>query len=314
MDTNDLKTYIKKYLAFTSIAKEDVITSEIENLEKTVESFKTYYDSGGIGFQFKTDDIVLENVFLGKFNVKVILDYSLRIVVQATPETNKYCSKLNTSISHPHVAHDSMCLGEVATMGKAALRDGRLDDAYTIVNNALHTYNENSPHVALKNWNGYICENCLSSGREQARQCNYCPEFHCQNCRKSCRSCDSRYHHSDEVECCKCKKENCPGCIDGIAKKHGKIICNKCKKFCNKCNVSLFDTTTGDYSNDLYCEPCKYFICIGCYEKTNVEEYGRNERCRKCVTMNCSRCGNYKPKTVRGICNSCTIKNVMECI
>src|SRR5678815_5899637 len=62
--------------------------------------------------------------------------------------------------THPHVRDHQLCAGDATVPIKAALREGRICDAFLAVNAVLHHYNPGSAYVSLDEWSGTPCADC----------------------------------------------------------------------------------------------------------------------------------------------------------
>src|SRR5205823_2635947 len=107
-----------------------------------------------------TDPIELEGVALGCFrivlgwkNLGQTRPYEV-IAEQPSPAAE------HEEVTHPHLQGGQLCEGEGAASIQAALREGRILDFFTIVQQILNTYNAASAHVPLDRWSGVPCRAC----------------------------------------------------------------------------------------------------------------------------------------------------------
>jgi hypothetical protein len=189
-----------------------------------------------------TGPITLEGVYLGPFRIKLGVDRlgDLRgslpyDVIALDPHPSSTCE----DVTHPHVSDEQLCEGDAHAAVTAALSDGRLLDFFTIVNNILHTYNPDSPHVTLLDWDGEPCYECgYVAGRDESYYCSYCGHVFCQECSTYCRSCDESVCLGCATECPICDELNCPNCI-GKCSQCGEQVCTACiqDELCPTCRA-----------------------------------------------------------------------------
>ena len=152
-----------------------------------------------------TDPIELEGNNLGRFRIEIDtsrcsnhqpLHGIQTIALDPNPAAN------DESITHPHVRDDLLCLGEASVPLFHALEDGRLFDAFQLIDRMLHTYNEGSAYLTLEDWNGRTCEECgRSSSEEDMSYCERCGNGLCSRCQVVCDHCGNPYcfSHTDEL-------------------------------------------------------------------------------------------------------------------
>lgn len=162
-----------------------------------------------------TDSIALEGIELGRFRLVLDLSRLSRgrcggdcLSVEAL-DPNPASS--NDEVTHPHVQGGQVCLGDGAGLFRTALAEGRLYDAFVIVNQVLHTYNDASPYIALDRWHGRACDQCDDHVREDDGSCcEGCGDLLCNDCQRSCTDCDYTYCRScltskdDDLLCSAC--------------------------------------------------------------------------------------------------------------
>ena len=164
-----------------------------------------------------TDEIVLEDVRLGPFCIQLHFerlarcrDVSAFRVVAREPNP----AAGNSSCTHPHVEDKALCAGDAKTPISHALAEGRISDAFQLVNRVLHTYNRSSAYVALSEWDGQSCSDC---GRTQPSDslysCERCNQDYCDECIRKCDGCSQSI-------CLECSVTN----------EAGDRLCPKCKK------------------------------------------------------------------------------------
>jgi len=197
-------------------------------------------DCGKLNFDFEqdkifveTEDIYLEDLYLGAFKIELRLDM--------LPELHKtlpyYCIALDPQypvtsddVTHPHVSNNILCEGDGATTIKTALEEGRLCDFFCIVTNILKTYNPDSPYVSLHDWSGIACYDCgYICDNENRYYCASCENDFCDSCSSYCRVCDEIICLGCGGQCPHCEEFICPSCI------------NECSLFGSKCCHSCLE-------------------------------------------------------------------------
>ena len=153
----------------------------------------------------------------------------------------------NDSVTHPHVQDGHLCAGDASAPISAALRQGRVCDAFCLVRSVLHTYNRASPYVALDSWDGVTCNDCgCPTSREHTSGCEHCDRDYCDGCTSCCDACDG--------SCCR-------GCLDRDEEADA-YLCPSCRTTCGDCgrvvNSDDIDGTSG--------------LCPGCRERQEDEE------------------------------------------
>lgn len=164
-----------------------------------------------------TDDIVLEDVRLGAFSIQLHLDRLVSrkeasafqiVAIAANPASS------DSSVTHPHVNSKSLCAGDASAPIAHALAEGRICDAFQLVNRVLHTYNGSSAYVALGDWESSACSDCgRSQSSDELYCCEQCNDDFCDECIRRCECCSQSI-------CLECSDTN----VDGDR------LCPKCKK------------------------------------------------------------------------------------
>jgi hypothetical protein len=164
-----------------------------------------------------TDEITLEHVRLGTFSIQLHFDRltkrqdSSAFKIIALDEN---AATGDSSVTHPHVQAESLCAGDALSPIGHALTQGRVGDAFQLVNRVLHTYNSGSPYVALEDWESRSCSDC----GEQTSSDSLC---HCQTCERDfCDSCMRTCHSCEQSVCFGCSDQN----------DNGDCLCSECKK------------------------------------------------------------------------------------
>jgi hypothetical protein len=197
----------------------------------------------------RTDSIELKGVELGPFSIELhitrLKDRSSSCFDCVALEPNP--AECNSNVTHPHVSNKALCAGEAAGPISHALRQGRIADAFCLMNAVLHQYNPDSPHVSLHEWGGTHCENCDSlTNPDDMNCCQGCHRDCCSGCSHTCGGCE-------ETFCENCTEE------DREVEEH---FCSKCRRRCANCNrvvgLKHCDKDTG--------------LCRDCFEDQEDDE------------------------------------------
>lgn len=252
------------------------IQRELDGLTKEFGGFtlcrenKTKAFCDGPYLSVKTDPITLEDEHgteweLGEFEVYI----NLQVAQQSRDATHCLIgafalqpnpSDKNEDTTHPHVQGNDICFGDGALAVDRALRDCRFADAFTLVNQILHTYNRESPYAQLETWDDYSDGDSSDvdddEDEDTSRACIDCDDStydDCQAC--STAVCDDCVHRCT-VPGCRRGTYYCPTCATSRA---GRFV---------KC-ADCGDTPAGER----VCLSCRYYI-----PGTNPPQY----RCDHC--------------------------------
>lgn len=190
------------------------------------------FDRRGRIVSVTTEPIVLENVHLGPFEIRLDWDDlaeggpdNYRVIAL---DSNPAAS--SDSVTHPHVQDEVVCEGDGRQPIRHALQQGRLLDFFVIVANLLRTYNADSPYVSLSEWHGVRCADCGSIVSDDERWtcekcettmcgecycgCPGCDGIYCGECVTRCEGCDQSHCNACMRDCSRCGQELCQGCLD----------------------------------------------------------------------------------------------------
>lgn len=248
-----------------------------------------------------------ESVELGRFRISFDLAIPLAtktlgevMTIEAIDPNPAAC---NQDYVHPHIDGDEVCTGDGGDLMYAALMEGRLEDAFTLVETFLNTYNPISPYVELSDWSGAWCKNCERSyDAGDGYECERCGQDLCSSC---------------VVHCSEHERWICPGCA-GWCTLCGETACDECIQYCDSCNTDVCrDCSSGcvDCGNTVCdkcsrdCDDCRETCCQDCLctcEECN-EDYC--ERCRSkcdyCDRTICSKCSSKCDDCRSNICGDC---------
>jgi len=208
-------------------------------------------DLPGQTLSVTTSPIVLEDIDLGSFKIRLSWTQIGLLHPYAVVATIPNPSRTSEETTHPHVRDELLCEGDGKLAIDKALRAGRLVDFFQIVNRVLNTYNAGSAYVALSDWDGVTCSDCGQSvDPDDATECDRCGTSLCQTCPSSCAKCD--------VFCCDECATNCRGCREAV--------CYRCTAECPDCS-------------QFFCTECleDSGLCQACEEKQHAIRSNRDE-------------------------------------
>ncbi len=193
----------------------------------------------------ETDSITLEHVYLGPFRNVIRLDRLANCTVEATIEVvavDPHPATGNDRVTHPHVSNGRLCAGEATGPLAAALQDGRICDAFLLVRSVLETYNPESPHVALDQWNAEPCRECGRTEGDDLCFCDGCEQDFCNECTHSCCHCSAPRCSGCLENCVFCDESSCDGCFAACAACRQRC-CESClvEKRCPHCDEKEID-------------------------------------------------------------------------
>lgn len=229
------------------------IVAELQQLEDEFESFEIDLKEGLVGVT--TPPIVLEEIHLGPFSIELHVNrLSDRLGSECfnciSLEPNPAASREDTT--HPHVQDGHICAGDANLPVTAALKEGRIADAFLLIQSVLQNYNEDSPYISLENWSGRRCDDCdYVVDSDSLCFCEGCERDICEDCYSSCDMCDSG--------CCRSCLET-----DTVS---GNRCCSACRHTCSECQRTV-DSESFDEETEL---------CPGCLEKQKQQEETEHE-------------------------------------
>jgi hypothetical protein len=175
-----------------------------------------------------TDRIVLQDVHLGDFDIRLDWRCLGRHQPYRVVALHPHPAAKSADITHPHVQDGHLCEGEGRTAIQAALEGCRLFDFFLLVSQVLHTYGRGSAYVELHNWYGVPCEECGTSVDDDDRYyCHHCDSTLCGSCAVPCENCGDSYCSGCISKCAGCDLDYCSACLKACP------ICRK--RFCDGC-------------------------------------------------------------------------------
>ena len=221
------------------------LVEELKQLQQEFDS--VHFDRENNSFSVETDPVELDGVYLGPFRIELQLN-KLCELYGASPyfvaALDPHPAATDESVTHPHISDERLCEGDGCVPIRSALEQGRLSDFFTLVRSILNTYNPDSAHVTLDDWDGESCYDCgYVMSREDTYYCYYCEHDYCSQCSTYCRQCE-------ETACLGCSGQ-CPHCEE--------LVCKNCISRCTECE-------------ELCCESClEDDHCPNCKEETEKE-------------------------------------------
>jgi len=185
-----------------------------------------------------TDPIVLEDISLGRFEIRLDWKSSGSGSPYRVVALNPHPAASNSDVTHPHVQGETLCEGEGRTAIRAALAEGRLCDFFLVVTQILSTYARGSAYVELDQWEGESCYSCGRTVCEDERcSCARCGETLCGECCTSCEDCHDGYCPGCISQCQVCGSDYCSSCLTSCAACH-KAGCSNCLQdgLCRRCH------------------------------------------------------------------------------
>ena len=195
-----------------------------------------------------TEPITLEEVSLGRFRITLHLERLLsggRMNGDAfdVEALDPNPASGDESIPHPHVRDRSVCLGDATTSIQTALQQGRIADAFRLVERVLLTYNPASPYRLLREWSDIACEDCGERvGSDEIASCSNCGNEVCGGCEQVCDGCESTF-------CSRCVIR-----ISGGSNGEERRACAECRGHCHACDRIELDSVLDEH--DGMCEAC----------------------------------------------------------
>jgi hypothetical protein len=192
-----------------------------------------------------TGPVTLQGVSLGPFAIELHLERLGRgrtpgadcfdcVALEPTPASG------DDAVTHPHVKGKTLCAGDATVPLAAALRSGRLADAFLLVRGVLHHYNPASAYASLREWHGSPCGECgRAVGPDDAFYCEQCGHDVCDGC----------------FDCCGCCGRGlCRVCLDADPVSD-RLCCHGCRQECRRCG-RIVDRDSFDADGGL-CPECR---------------------------------------------------------
>jgi hypothetical protein len=202
-----------------------------------------------------TDPIVLDDVFLGDFEIRLSWDdigdirQPYRVIAR-----DPHPSAKRSDVTHPHVQDEHLCEGEGSPAIAAALTERRIFDFFLLVDQVLHTYGRGSTYVELSDWTGVPCESCGANLMEDEQyECRSCGDVCCDECTSNCQGCDESFCSGCLVGCAECSDSYCGSCL-AECRECRQRCCKNCLQesgFCGRCDEQQAEEQENEPTEDL---------------------------------------------------------------
>jgi hypothetical protein len=258
----------------TRVSSATAIHQDLLALDDEFEEVKI--DVAGHTLAVTTDCIVLEEIELGRFEIR--LDWhglgsppAYRVVA-----LDPHPPARRDDVTHPHVQDDTLCEGEGRVAIQAALAQCRLHDFFLLVSQTLHTYGRGSAYVELDNWFGASCTDCGGTmSPDDSYSCNRCGSELCEDCRASCAGCEESHCSECLSRCPGCEADFCGGCLE-MCSGCKRSFCAGCLTTCAACGRDFCDSClkTCPMCDKPSCKCCwaEKDVCPACHNKQATEE------------------------------------------
>lgn len=196
-------------------------------------------DSNGGALSAITDEIVLDGVALGCFEIRLEWNSTVHCQPYRILALQPNPPGCNDSVTHPHVQNEQLCEGDGRVAIRSAFQQGRMADFFLVIKQILCTYSRGNAYVELHHWNGVPCSDCGSTVDDDDRyyceeceqtvcsdcvsSCDHCDAFFCSSCTTQCEVCGGASCRSCLVSCLNCQRQACPNC-------HEEKVCAKCSE------------------------------------------------------------------------------------
>ena len=217
----------------------------------------------------------------------------------------------SAGLYHPHVKDGKLCSGDGGDIMQLALRQGRLEDYFRIVEAVMNTYNDDSPYEPLSDWydpdreGQSMCDVCEEWWSDESTfYCSSCSVNMCENCNtvSECQGCSEWYCQECMSGCEGCGESVCAGCISSCSGCNNGY-CKGCTTECSQCsNRSCQECSTVCSCDDEVCQECRKECC-----------YCGDTYCDECLTI-CEKCGEYACDECLKNCPSCDKEMCTTCV
>ena len=190
-----------------------------------------------------TDPIVLQDIRLGPFQVRLDWNQLGRHQPYRVVALDPHPAAANEAVTHPHIQEERLCEGEGRAGIESALSAGRLCDFFLIASRLLGTYARGSAYVELDNWVGIRCQDCDCMTYEDDRYCcDRCGSDLCSECCLSCQGCERGLCSDCMSTCARCGENYCSTCLVACRTCH-ENCCQNCLEegFCENCHEQRQD-------------------------------------------------------------------------
>jgi hypothetical protein len=219
-----------------SVPSVNDLATELRGIEDEFGALTVHWKKRAIAAT--TAPIALEGVPLGPFEIRLYWDrvaQGLNVRCFAIVALEPHPAEANDAVTHPHVKRRNLCPGDAEAALAKALTEGRLADAFCLVNSVLRHYNGDSAYVRLSDWGGKDCHDCGSSVPDgEGGSCSRCQEAFCDDCLGLCAACGEYCCLGCCEPCAVCEASCCRSCLRRSSGSQ-RLCCPKCVKACAGC-------------------------------------------------------------------------------
>ena len=230
---------------------------ELQQLHQEFTSVNLDLKAGVISVE--TENIELEDIYLGAFCIKLPLDQLTRRAdsnIFRIDPLDPHPADSNSEVVHPHVQGERLCMGDATATVTTALKTGRLADAFLAVNAVLHTYNPASPYIALSDWYGTRCSDCDAVvDDDYSYTYDGCGSTFCEDCTACCDQCGNVF---------------CMSCLERIDEPDCTYLCEHCRDRCRECERLMGSKSMKDG------------LCPACHEQHQTQEQENDHEQQTC--------------------------------
>lgn len=214
----------------------------VAELQQVYEEFDVAANPRSRVLAIQTDAIVLEEIHLGPFLVRLHwsrLAHSADVGCFEIVALKPNVAGGDDGVTHPHVRNGKLCAGDATVPVQQALQDGRLADAFHLVRAVLETFNPSSAYAQMADWNGVACWVCgLTTSEDSRTFCEGCDRDVCEDCISSCKHCDRSRCSSCIGQCDVCDENCCRLCLTKSAVSEV-MLCKDCLQVCEGCGAEV---------------------------------------------------------------------------
>jgi hypothetical protein len=178
-----------------------------------------------------TPKITLQDLDLGRFRIEfniLSLGRRARKSFYEIRTLDLRCAASNGGVCHPHVLFGHLNAREFAEPIRNAKLSGCITDFFSLIVQALQTYDPSTAYVKIDDWHKAFYSQCHAELPESEHLfCEGCDEYCCQGCQVQCPDCGKRVCQDCQSVCHLCGGILCSHCISTCAL-CGAGTCQKC--------------------------------------------------------------------------------------
>jgi hypothetical protein len=249
--TGDLKYHVGELAHLSALLRDELVAirfPEPDLRHWLAEAQQIEAEFGTVEVKWKektlravTEPITLRNVELGPFAIDLHWDrlgsakgvHCFDIVaLEPNPASGR------EDVVHPHVQGNDLCAGDAMGPVQRALEQGRIVEAFLLIQSVLNNYNPSSPYVSLEQWSGTTCSDCGRRVDDEDRySCESCDSDMCEHCAGSCACCLSSRCGRCLETCAICDSQSCTSCLTTVP--DDRRVCTRCFVECADCDRRL---------------------------------------------------------------------------